>query len=269
LYVAAQAFASSGREAVETVHALLLAETSLATESNESAVADVAQSIEKEFGAGVTLNAEMIDELLKGMTLTNPAAAEVTEQFALLDQSYVVFASMFQSLQRGYLFSKDSVKKSEKHAINLTVQLINIAQSLNKHPVKFQRRRALVQYRLQQARQINEEAARKAAIRLLAAEIVTLRQDEKKANEDAIQKCLRAAESGQRVSEQIRDYDQASLGDILAVTGDLLGFVNSISGNAQVTQDLLRRFSTVKETIKNDAYWGPLLDEKIKAGGSQ
>src|SRR3989344_4173863 len=145
LVVAAQTFASEAKGAVQNVRALYLADISSPDETFEKQSAQVAVAIEKEILSGSSMNDEKFAELLKGTTLSNPALSEINQEFDLLERAYSTFASMYESLPQGYLFSRQAVKNSEKHAINLTVQLINMAEEVEKHPLQFRGRRILLQ----------------------------------------------------------------------------------------------------------------------------
>lgn len=266
LVVAAQTFASEAKGAVQNVRALYLADISSPDETFEKQSAQVAEDIKKEILSGSSINDEKFAELLKGTTLSNPALSEINQEFDLLERAYSTFASMYESLPQGYLFSRQAVKNSEKHAINLTVQLINMAEEVEKHPLQFRGRRILLQERLEDVAGITNEELRQATIGILSKEIVHLRQEEEKANQQAILQCLRAAEAGKRVAQLIRDYDKLSLEDILTLTGDALGFASAITDSADV-KALVAKYNGIRETIENDPYWAPLLDKAITDSG--
>ncbi len=266
LQLAAQNFSSEARDAVQTVRELFTADFSGTAETLEEQTTKVVANIEA-LKPSEQLKAELLSELIKGPTLANPARELINDEFNLLDRAYSGFASMYESLPRGYLFSRDAVKRSEKQAIKLTIQLINVADHVKKYPFKFHGRRVLLIEKIEQARKIGDKDSRKAIIRLLAEEVVRLRHDEMRANNEAILKCLRGAESGKRVSELIRDYEQLSLEDILAETGSALGFVSAISGGNADVEALVKKYNNIRDTIKSDPYWAPLLDQRIAKGG--
>ncbi len=265
LKVAAQTFSSDANDAVKKVRELFLADVSSPEESVSDQEAKVAADINS-LGTG-KLNAELLSEMVKGPTPANPASDAVNKQFELLGRAYGSFASMYESLPKGYLFAKDAVKNSEKYSINLTVQLVNIANGIKAHPFTFRGRRILLIDKINRARQITDQNQRDATLAPLIEQVVQLRLDEKKANDEAILLCLKAAESGKRISELIRDYDKLSLGDILSLTSDALGFVSQISNNNPDIEGLLKKYTGIRDTIKNDPYWSPMLDKEIIGSG--
>ena len=54
-----------------------------------------------------------------------------------LRKQYYQFEKMFTSLDKGSYFAKDAVAEAEKHAVNLTLQLINYAKVFEKGEFSF------------------------------------------------------------------------------------------------------------------------------------
>lgn len=263
--VGAQAFSSEAKQALGKVRDLYLASASSPDESVEARTKKVIEDIE---GLGSSeLNSVQMAELMKGTAVGERAAHVFNEEFDRLDKAYSTFAGMYDSLVRGRLFAKKAVKESEAYAITLTVQLVNIAETIGNAPRTNMGRRVLLIDSINKARAITDESQRKEALDQLARQVVQLEIDERKANNDAIIGCLRAAEAGKHVSELIRDYDKLSVGDILALTGEALGFAKDITGSADV-EELLKKYTKVRDGIKSDPYWSPLLDRQITGGGN-
>ena len=253
--VAAENFYSEATVAIGKVRGLFLASTTSAGAAPNEELARIV----KEMGQG-DLTAATFVELMRGPTLRNPATAQVEQEFAKLEQTYAAFAAMYESLPRGHLFAKDAVKKSEKPAIKLTLQMIHMANHVGAHPYPFLSRHALLIARINEARTIPDEGARKTSLAALAEEVLQLREEESRAHREAVQQCLKAAEAGHRVSGLIRDYDKLSLGEMLGFIRDTFATVQELSGNAADIKTLLSKYNAVKRSIEADPYWRPLLD---------
>ncbi len=187
----------------------------------------------------------------------------VNTEFEEIEKTYYQFESMFRSLQRGSFFAKDAIRKSEKYAINLTVQMINFANFLNNYTAQFAGRRTLIIENIANAKLVEDNSLRMEYLKIVAKDIIQLRNDENQAKHEAILQCLKAAEAGKLVADLIRNYQSLTVGDLLVSTKNALNFIANISEGSLNLDSLLEKYETVLTTIKNDPYWQMILDEKL------
>lgn len=173
-----------------------------------------------------------------------------------------LFSAMFRSLPEGNYFAAKAVKRAEAHAIQLAAEYMHFAQSLRTAgaAIHFTGRRAAIVSDLNRARKLTDADARHALIERAAADFYALRDDEQKARDTAITQCLQAAEAFKACAELIRDFDKISVSDALHITRDLLATATDISGNRADLTQLLDRYQSTENTLRNDAYWKPLLE---------
>jgi hypothetical protein len=191
-------------------------------------------------------------------------STEIDTTFEKLEKSYYQFADVFHSLPKGSLFSGDAVKKAEKHAVNLTLELINFSEFLKKYPVQFTARRTLILEKIAKDKEIEDKELRKMNLKITAQSILELRSQESIAKEEAIRQCLKAAESGKLVLELIRSFRSLSVADMLSSTRESLAFISEISGSSDISS-LLERYNFVESQIRNDPYWKEILNLKIES----
>jgi hypothetical protein len=204
------------------------------------------------------LNSSLFSEVLQGSYVTADSLAGDTE-FAKLDSEYRQFAALYGSLRAGRLFAGKAVKESEPIATRLTVQMIAFAQHVRDHPYQLRARRIVLIERINRALKLQDAEARKATLRDLAQQTVQLRNDEQNANQETIRECLKAAAAGKSVIQAIRNYGKLSVGDILNLAQEGLQFAARIS-NSQDISSFLSQYEGVEEMIRNDPYWGPMLN---------
>lgn len=210
--------------------------------------------------------AELLQALLTENKIGGAAAAQIDQKVDELANYYAAFAQMFDSLPRGHFFAKDVVAAAERHAVNLTVQMINLARLLQdgKIAVRLNAKRILLVEQIHQHNNIAEAAIKREHLTNAAQQVTALAAEEAQLREQVMVQCLKAAEAGRLVAGLMRNYRQLSLGEILTQTQQSLGFVAAISGQNPDVVALLDRFNAVKDTIKNDPYWQPLLDQKLE-----
>lgn len=205
-------------------------------------------------------------ELINGIELVttpNDEADSIEDQFAELKAQYYQFEKMFTSLDKGSYFAKDAVKEAEKHAINLTIQLINYAGLIQKGGFTFTAARATLLTKMQIANEEKNSELQKELYNNLSVEVIQLLNAEKHAREGAIRLCYKAAESGKVVTELIRNYDEMSFGDIInSIKGGLSFAMEITNGNEQIS-DLTMKFEGFEKTIREDDYYDDLLDKKV------
>ena len=188
---------------------------------------------------------------------------QISNEFKTLESQYYQFESMFQSLPEGSFFAKNAVKKSEKFAIQLTVQFINIAKFLQTYDPQFTGRRVLLLEKISKYKSIADDSLRHSYLRIAAQEIIELRNEENLAREEAITQCFRAVEAGKLISDLIRNYSKMSVQDLLTTTRNTLDYISNISPEWKDISTIKNRLDSTENTIQNDPYWKNLLNLEI------
>lgn len=257
--IAAEQFRAEAVAALAEIKSLFRESLGVPVESREELTARFVKDVEET----TPFNSDELSALLQDPALGTAALQRGDEQFNKLEARYIEFAAMFRSLPQGSYFAAKSVKKAEKHAINLTLEMINFAAYLEKNPVRFTARRVLLLESIQKDKAAADPTVRATLLKKDAEVALQLQQDELAARQRAIEACLQAAESCRTVAELIRNYDKMSASDILAMTREALSFTAEVSGgNLQVTA-LLDKYKGVEAGIRSDPYWNPLLDKPI------
>lgn len=256
--VAAGQFRAEAVSALDQIENLFKQSVSMPVESSEKRIKDITELLDKETGK---ITAKTLDNLLSESSIGQETLNIIDKDFEGLKGRYYLFEGMFRSLPAGSFFSKDAVKKSEKHAINLTLEFIKFAEKLQNWHVQFTGRRVLILEKIAKSKEIQDVNLRELNLKLSAQDILALEKDETMANEEAVLQCLKASEAGKLVAELIRDYEKLSVSDVLAMTKDTLGFVSEISGGNLDT--LMNEYKSIETTITNDEHWSKLLDVNI------
>jgi len=217
----------------------------------------IVRDIEKE-----NINAEKLSFLMNEAETGRGTAEKVNDEFEKIKQGYYQFEGMFRSLPKGSYFAGKGVKKAEKHAIQLTVQMLNFAEYLQKYPVQFTGKRTSLIERINEAKKLQDQNLRKERLSIIGREILQLKGEEQKAKQEAILQCLKAAETGKLVAELIRNYNSLSIEELLGSIRNTLNFIAEISSNQDVVS-LLERYKSVETAIKNDPYWNAILSGKV------
>lgn len=205
-------------------------------------------------------------ELISGIemvTTPNDEADTIEDKFTELKAQYYQFEKMFSSLDKGSYFAKDAVKEAEKHAINLTIQLINYAELIQKGGFTFTAARATLLTKMQLANEEKNIELQKELYKNLSVEVIQLLNAEKNAQEGAIRLCYKAAESGKVVTELVRNYDEMSFGDIMNSIKGGLSFAMEITNGNEKISDLAMKFEGFENTIREDEHYDDLLDKKV------
>jgi len=220
------------------------------------------------------LAAELATERIDTKILTHvlgrrPASpalvAKIDGQLATMQGHYVQFAKMFERLPQGSFLAKDAVKRAEKHAANLTVQMINLAQQIEGGTIEVRNnpKRILLEEEITALQSLPESDSKTEALKRVARRVIELRKEEDELKQNAIRQCLAAAEAGSVVTDLIRNYKNLNVDQMLAVINQSLGFVAEITnGNAQVGR-WLEQYQEIEKSFRSDPYWSKLLDNQI------
>lgn len=212
-----------------------------------------------------TIDYDKIKLLLAERDIGTAEADVIDEKMQELEGQYNLFASMFNSLPKGSFFAATAVERAQKHAINLTVQLINFAQQIkeNKIAVKANAKRILLVGQINQNKSIQDPVLRRQHLKNAALSLRELYEEESRIKNMAIIQCLKAAETGRQVAQMIRDYKSLTVGEVLTLSQQSLGFISEISDQSAYIDPLLKKYQAIETTIKSDPYWKNLLDEKV------
>jgi len=258
--VSAEKFRIEATSALEKINYLMSQSVSTPSESNQTKLDNIVELLIAE----ETINSEKLSELIAAEDINVGALTIIDEGLQKIERSYYQFESMFRSLPRGSYFAKNAVAKAEKFAINLTMEMINFANFIHsKYPVQFTGRRISILEKINAAKSETNPELKKKYMKLIAEDIMLLRLDERKAKEDAILQCLKAAEAGKLVANLIRDYGKLNANDLLNSVSTSFGFISEISNQNQDVENLIKKFDSLATTIREDPYWNTLLDEPI------
>lgn len=256
--VAAEQFLVTAITADNQIEYLLLQSVSMPFMNEKEKVDEIAEKLDAASGM---ITSDIINNLLTENRIGEDAIRIIKTKFGELKDKIRLFESMFHSLPAGSYFAKDAVKNAEKHAINVTLEFINFADFLYKMHVQYTARRILILEKIAKDKAIQEVNLRELNLKLSAQAIFELANDETNAKDEAILQCLKAAEAAKLVAELIRDYGKLSVGDILAMIKDNLGFANKISGGS--LDSLMSDYKSVEKVITEDEYWSKVRNFKI------
>lgn len=260
--VAAENFRSDATLALDQMNYLFNQNVSVVRLSEEEEIQSVVNDLNSIENVD-DINSALLDFWSEEAVLGVQAQNSINSEFDNLKAQYYRFEAIFSSLEKGSYFAKDAVKKAEKHAISLTLQLINFAGIIQENDFRFASRRVLIIERMKVARAEENEGLRKQLLENVARDFVELRMEEKRAKDETIRQCLKAAESGRAVAELIKDYDKMNVADILSSIKSSMNFATEITGGNETISNLLTKFEGVESTIKEDAYWKVVLEQDI------
>lgn len=255
--VAAEKFRIEAISAIEKINTLFA--QSITMPVDETGEID---RIVRDLEGEADINAEKLSFIIGEAEIGRGTIEKGNQEFEKIKMGYYQFEAMFRSFPKGSYLAGEAVKKAEKHAIQLTVQMMNFAEFLKNYPVQFTGKRTLIIERINEAKKIQDQNLRKERLSIAAREIVQLREEENVARNEAILQCLKAAETGKLVAELIRDYDSLSVEELLGSIRNTMSFIAGISSNRDVTS-LLERYKSVETAIREDPYWNAILSEKI------
>lgn len=260
LKIAAEQFQINAITALDKVNELFLQNQSVAFELESAQTEQIVRDLNSLEGSH-QITASLLDIWSSEAVIGQAQDEALNQRFDDLKGQYYTFEGLFSSLDKGSFVAKDLVKKAEKHAINLSMQLINFSKTLEAHDFKFTAQRVLIIEQMKKAKDEENEKLQKKLIEQVALEFVQLRQLEIQLKDDAIRECLKGAESGKQVAELIRNYHKMSLHDILSAVKTSMNYTLNITDGNKSVQDLIEKYETIETTIKEDPYWNILLKD--------
>lgn len=205
-----------------------------------------------------------LEERLRPQDPSINAGKEIERELDEIKSEYQLFSSMFRSLPRGYLFTKATVARAERHAIRLTYRMVKMAKSIDDHPIQNLAARAELAEKIIAARSIEDVTQRDSKLATAAQDLLDLRSSDTAANERVKKQLLKAATSGETVLELIRNYERWSVADISNAVGDSLKTIDEISGggNAEIKKLIKKYEELVESKLNSDAVWRATLSSK-------
>lgn len=259
--IAAENFRIDAVLAIDKINELFDQNISVAKFS-EKKIEIIISDLENLGSSDTAINSEILDEWFKEEHIAVVSSAMHKDEFNKIKKRFTTFEAMFTNLEKGNYFAKDAVKKAEKYAINLSLDLIHYSKILKDTPFKNMSERVLIIERIEEARLEENEKFQKVLRENVARDIIALGIRETKLKEEAIRQCLLAADRGKIVAELIKDYDTLNVEDILNIVKTSLNYGIDITGNKNIN-DLLTKFEGVESEIRNDAYWKVIIDQQI------
>lgn len=198
-------------------------------------------------------------ELQPALPPNNPMIVQIDKLKAL----YIDFSSTFDALYQGNYFAANAVKKTEGHAIRLTLQLIELAEVIERTPYQFTAERSDVLASILKVKtDMNTTTSEKSAmLEKIAAEIVAMAAAERNAKNNALMQCLKAAQSGKIVADLAKNYKKMSVGEMLNIAEGPMSYTLQFLGDRQIGV-VMTEYIDMKSTIENDPYWGALIAEE-------
>jgi len=191
-------------------------------------------------------------------------SASADEDLRKMQDVYDLFANMYRSLSKGHFFAGSAVKQSKIYAIKLTMQMVQFAGEIRDNPYQLHARHLLLVEKYKNAQKMTDPKQKDAAVILASQELIQLRDLEKKANQDAIAQCLKAAEAGKVIIDLIDRYNTLSVADVLDLTRNALAIVNDISGGDPHITSMIGRYDDfVKNKIATDPLWKAVQDNDV------
>ncbi|WP_129586528.1 hypothetical protein [Pseudodesulfovibrio hydrargyri] len=257
LQVAAKQFRNESLSALDLYESFTISTIRGTRENQDETVAFLVGKL-KEHGKKVDL--PIFNALLNYGHESDAAVEPLKEEFSELKKYYTLFASIFDSVQRGHYFNKEAVARAEHVSIKLTLQLIQYAETLKEHSgYMFTADRARALDRLNKALESNNDADLRSAVE----DILSIRNREDTAKAAVITQLLKAAEAGRIVTESIKDYGNLTANDILNNITDGLNVFAGLNIAGVDTDGLIAKYADYAQSVRSDPYWGPVLDMPI------
>lgn len=263
LQLAAEQFRVDAISAIDQVNYLFIQDISIAKPTDEEQIETLVKILMKKDKSYLT--DARLNWLAKRGEPAKDANAATNAQFDTLKAQYYQFENMFSSLVEGSYFAKDAVNQAEKHALNLTLQLINFAKLLQTGNFTFTSSRSALLTKMHLAIDEPNEALQQELFKNLSADFIQLLKDEKATKENAIRQCYKAAESGNITIELIRKYDDLSVSDIMNTIKGSLKFAGEITNGNQSIAALTTKFDGVEKMLKENTDYESLLNTEIKS----
>lgn len=261
LKTAADSFRVEAEAALEETAELLTSSITSRPRPRDAELEDIA----RELRANEYTEQQLVIFLEEKLRSQDPAASaskNIEQELSELQAEYRLFASMFRSLPRGYLFTKNTVTRAERHAARLTYRMVKMAKSIDENPIENLSARAELISKIIDARSLPDQTSRDRKLTAIANEVIDLRSSEISSNNNLKIQLLKAAEAGKTVIELIRNFDKWSVADILNAVGDSLKTLDELdSGDHAKLKKLIAKYDEfVESQLRTDQVWREALN---------
>lgn len=189
-------------------------------------------------------------------------ATMIAEDLSEIRIYYDEFKGSLERLPQASFLARSQVACAAEITVRLSMSMVNYAENLRAKPVRLIRRENDYTNALNQAIQLKNTSEQVRATKLL----IDLANERFDLTDRAIRQSLVAAETGARVADLARRYEELSVGDVLALINKGLEIANSVKGvDLDVT---LQRASDLKAKLENDKHWKEILAIKFGSDGS-
>lgn len=202
----------------------------------------------------------LLNTLARGVEAAPIPPNPMTLQIEALQQQYVAFSTTFNALYQGNYFAANAVKKTQAHAIRLTLQLIELAELIEKTPYQFTGERSDLLLKIYDIKTdtTTTDHDKSKTMQSIAGEILQLAKQEKDAKGEAVRQCLKAAERGRLVADLARNYKRMSLGEMLNSVEGPMSYTLQFLGEQPVGH-VMHEYINIRATIQEDPYWSALI----------
>ena len=210
-------------------------------------------------------NVEIFSEFFTESNIGKNQEIKITNAISEIRSQYLLFASIFRSLDKGKMLAADSVKLAEKHCINLSLQLIALADLIaqGQIEVRLNSERILLFEKIKNDQRISNSTIRKNQLTISAKSIVQLQARENQVKQEAMLQLFKAAEIGTSTAELIKNYKKLSVNEVLTIVEENLSLASALSEQDPNVASVLTRYKEIENTIRDDPYWSPLLKKRI------
>jgi hypothetical protein len=256
--VSASSFNNEAQIALDQVEEILIGNMAMPPIEVEKIVQDL-EDTKDDFSV------KIFSEFFTERNIGKNQEAKIENAISEIRNQYVLFASVFRSLDKGKMLAADSVKLAEKHCINLSLQLIALADLIDQGQieVRLNSERILLYEKITNDQRISDSTIRKNQLTISAKSIVQLQARENQVKQEAMLQLFKAAEIGKSTAELIRNYKKLSINEVLTLVEENLTLAAALSEQNPNVTSLLTRYKEVENTIRNDPYWSPLLEKRI------
>lgn len=221
-----------------------------------------------------------------------PKVADWDDFIADLRNQYEGFAAIFDKLNSGALVSRDEVRKSAEYAKTLTVQMVLLADAIDRNPPVLSQHRAGAVVRFRKLRQeyqivlgklkngtgtetLQLLSQRKSELENQAGEMMgewqQIKQEERRLLETTVAQCMKAAVIGKDVIEAADHYDDLDLNQLNALIPRILTTASTLTGRDYSKLQL--KATGMVAQIRSDPFWSSvtskLLDRANMAAASR
>jgi hypothetical protein len=194
--------------------------------------------------------------------------SDLEEAFNDLLLQYEEAAAMLNSVEQVGLIGGDAIVQAAKPARSLTIKMMLLAKRISQNPPSpLDPSRVVISRRLRDLRRrYDSGAASNAERREIQAQVsqqidewLRVDAEERRLLCDATTRLLRAAETGQKLSELVDQYKKLSFEEVVATITRTLGTASSLTGRD--FSPVITRLQNLDSAIKNDTTLNSIANE--------